>query len=337
MQSRTAHRHMHTQWFDPLNLAWICGLLFAILGFSGAPPQAIPANAVSDARIPPDRAPNVIRVSSNLISVPVSVTDARGQAIRDLSIGDFRIAEDGKPVDISKLSDAGRSPLNLALLFDLSGSVLSRFEFEQQAARHFLEKVWRPEDSITLIAFSEEPKLRIRSSRHLAEALQELTRLLPTESATAFFDSVIFAVRLLHQSATPGTRQALVALSDGADNRSDRDMAAALQETQRLDTIFYAINPSGASVRLNAINAKGQEDLAALAAATGGTAFVSDQSSNLDGIFDLIATELRAQYLLSYYSPRTHTDGRFHSIEVSLPHHPDLRIRARQGYLASLR
>ena len=96
--------------------------------------------------------------------------------------------------------------------------------------------------------------------------------------------------------------------------------------------MFYAVNPSGASIRLNRINSKGQEDLAVLAAATGGTVFVSDQTTDLDNIFDRIATELRAQYLLSYYALSSDTAGAFHSIDVSLPNQPDLKIRARLGY-----
>lgn len=314
--------------------AWACGLYILLSSIQSPLAQEIAAKFDSSASLPQDLTPNVIRVSSNLVAVPVSVTNATGQVIRDLKIGDFRIAEDGTPVDIAKIADASQSPLNLALLFDLSGSVHSRFEFENQAASHFLIKIWKPGDAISIISFNETPKIRIQNCRSLMEALQELGRLQPTQSATAFFDSVIFSARMLHQFATPETRQALIALSDGADNQSDRDMAVTLRETQQLDTIFYAINPSGASVRLNKINAKGQEDLSTLAAATGGTSFVSGQSADLDDVFDRIATELRAQYLLSYYAPNSRSDGKFHSIRVSLPNRPELEIRARLGYLA---
>ena len=277
---------------------------------------------------------NTIRVSSSLVSVPVSITDAAGCAVQDLSLEDFRIAEDGKPVEISRITQAYQSPLQLALLFDLSGSVHSRFEFEQQAATRFLEKVWKPGDTISIVAFSEQPAIHLRSGRTLPEAFQQLRRLEPTQVATAFYDTVIFASRMLRQTAMPETRQAQIVLSDGADNRSDLGIPDALNEVQHSDTIFYSINPSGASVRLNAINRKGQEDLSALANATGGAAFVSDQSADLDGIFDRIATELRTQYLLSYYSPHNLPDGKFLPIEVTTPQKPSLRIRARQGYYA---
>jgi VWFA-related protein len=281
------------------------------------------------------QSPNVIRVSTNLVMVPVSVTDAAGRAVDDLEKDDFLVAEDGHVEIVSRMSEAGQSPLQLALLFDLSGSIRHRFEFEQQAATRFLQRVWKPGDAVTIITFTEEPHVRFRNSRSLAEALLDLLKLQPTESATAFYDSVAMAARLLRETATPETRQAQIVLSDGEDNRSDGTIVDALREVQRSDTIFYSINPGGNSIRLNEISIKGQQNLVSLADETGGTAFVSDESSDLDQIFERIATELRAQYLLSYYSSNPHLDGKFRRIVVSIPKRPDLRVRARQGYYAA--
>lgn len=309
-----------------------CVLVLIFTGIAAAPAQDAGAPA-------PDsssgyESPGVIRVSSNLVVLPVSVTDSAGRAVGDLGIGDFVVTEDGTSETIARLTEAGQSPLQLALLFDISGSLNNRFEFEQQAATRFLKKVWKEGDTVTIITFAEEPYIRLRSSRSLDAALRELTALQPTESATAFYDSVVQAARLLRESATPETRQAQIVLSDGEDNRSDRTIVDALQEVQRSDTIFYSINPGGNSIRLNEISLKGQQDLVALASETGGTAFVSDENSDLDDIFGRIATELRAQYLLSYYSSNPRLDGKFRRIKVSVPGKPDLSVRSRQGYYA---
>ncbi len=277
---------------------------------------------------------SIIRVRSSLVAVPVSVTDADGQAVHDLGIDDFRIQEDGRIETIAKIADAGESPLQMALLFDLSGSLHSRFEFEQRAALRFLEKVWKQGDSVSIIAFNEQPYVRIKNCKFLPEAQKALGDLTPTESSTAFFDTVVLASRLLHQSAEPETRRSMIVLSDGEDNRSDRKADEALHQFRQSDAIFYSINPSGPSVRLNEISRKGQEDLASIAAETGGTAFVSDLGGDLDPVFARIANELRAQYLLSYYSSNPRSDNRFRRITVSLPNRPDLRVRARQGYIA---
>ena len=51
--------------------------------------------------------------------------------------------------------------------------------------------------------------------------------------------------------------------------------------------------------------------------------------------FMRIAAELRAQYLLSYYSANSRIDGKYRRISVSIPNRNDLRIRTRRGYYAS--
>jgi Ca-activated chloride channel homolog len=315
-------------------LAWVC-LLILFLIVLQSPFSLTFSERTLNAADADDR--SVIRVSANFVLVPVSVIDAAGHATPNLTIEDFIIAEDGNPVSISKVADAGQSPLNLILILDLSGSLGSRFEFEQQAATRFLEKVWKQGDAISIISFSEKPEIRLRNADLLSNALQVLQELQPTQEATAFFDAVTSSACMLWKSATPETRQAVIVLSDGSDNRSDAGLADALGAIQRSDTIFYSINPSGASVRLNAINLRGQENLTRMAIATGGTAFVSDKASDLDHIFSTIAGELRAQYLLGYYSSNAHFDGKFRQIAVSIPQRPDLKIHARKGYYATYR
>jgi len=88
---------------------------------------------------------------------------------------------------------------------------------------------------------------------------------------------------------------------------------------------------------LNEISRQGQADLESLAKETGGTAFLSDKPDDLEDIFRRIAADLRAQYLLSYYSTNIRFDGRYRKIAVSIPRRPDLRIRARRGYFAENR
>jgi Ca-activated chloride channel family protein len=311
-------------------LCCVCCFLFLLPGLAA---QTI--EAVADAG---DQhfSNNVIRVSSNLVSVPVSITDASGSGVHNLRMEDFRLAEDGRPAEISRLADSSR--LNIALLFDISGSVNHNFEFEQHAAIDFLKKIWKEGDTVTIISFDEKPEVLLKSGDNLQEAMWTLRQLRPTGKTTSFFDAVMLASRLLEQSASEGTRQAMIVISDGADNISSGNFASTLSEMQRRDAVFYAINPSGAAVvRLNKVSGKGQETLTALANATGGTVFVSDDKGELESIFGKIVSELRAQYLLLYYSLVRHMDGKFHTIEVSIPERPELNIRARPGFLAAYR
>ncbi|MCL2878007.1 MAG: VWA domain-containing protein [Acidobacteria bacterium] len=276
---------------------------------------------------------SVIRVNSSLVSVPVSATGTSGQRVPDLRIEDFRLTEDGRPAEISRLLES--SSLNIALLFDVSGSVNFNFKFEQNAAIDFLKKIWKEGDAVTIISFDEQPEVRLTNGDNLQEAMWTLRQLRPTGKTTSFFDALILASRLIAQSAAEETRQAIIVISDGADNTSASNLASALSEMQRRNAVFYAINPSGAAVvRLNRVSSKGQENLETFAKATGGHVFVSDNAGDLESIFGKIVSELRAQYLLLYYSLVPDMDGKFHTIEVSTPKRPELNIRARPGFLA---
>jgi Ca-activated chloride channel family protein len=300
-----------------------------------SPAQVDLMNFPGTIRPPGVQLPGLIRVSTSLIMVPVSVTDGAGRAVDQLTKEDFQVAEDGKIETIAKMAEAGQSSLQVTLLFDLSASVHDNFEFEKLAAIHFLQKVWKPGDAVTLIAFDEKQVVSLHNSMSLEEAFQILGQLQPGHGATAFFDAVAMSARLLRESATPEIRQAEVVLSDGEDNRSSNTLADALREIQHSNSVFYSINPGGNSIRLNDISLKGQQNLVALASQTGGTAYISSDISDLDRIFGRIAAELRAQYLLCYYSSNPRVNGEFRQIEVSVPGRPDLRIHARRGYYAT--
>jgi Ca-activated chloride channel homolog len=320
------------------NAALPCFLLSAALGLGLWPLEAAahPQTSAPETAVPKTQ-PHVIRVSSNLVMVPVSVTDAAGNAVRNLEVKDFAIDEDGQPVAITKIAEPGQTPLALTLLYDVSGSMSSRFDFEKEAASHFLQKVLRPGDTIAVITIGPQPQILQQPSSDLSIARQFLAQLKPTRGATAFFDSIVLAAQFLSKSAAPEARRVQIILSDGEDNNSETNkLIDAHREIQRADCIFYSINPAGASVRLNVMSSKGQEGMQALASETGGAAFIPETSADLDGIFERIAAELQAQYLLGYYSSNARADGAFHQIMVRIPNKPALRIRARQGYYAPM-
>ena len=75
----------------------------------------------------------VVRISSNLVVVPVSVTDAQGQPVLGLKQSEFHLEEDGRAQEITQLGDPEQVPLDIALLIDVSSSVSERFAFEEQA------------------------------------------------------------------------------------------------------------------------------------------------------------------------------------------------------------
>jgi len=278
----------------------------------------------------------VIRVNANLVSVPVSVTNNAGEPVQNLRAEDFRIEEDGKPQTISNMGEPGEARVELALLFDVSGSLLPKFDFAKEAASRFLQSILRPVDAVSIYTIGATPRLVLDRTTGGKAALEGLQAIKPTREQTAFFDAVAAAARSIGQSAPPDARRVVVVLSDGEDNNSESNrLAGALQALQRADCILYSINTSGPSIWLNKVSLKGHEVLKQLASQTGGSAFLPDKLEELDPIFTRIAAEIKAQYLLGYYPPDNPMDGSFRRIAVHVPKRPELSVRARQGYYAS--
>ncbi|MGH9753247.1 MAG: VWA domain-containing protein [Blastocatellia bacterium] len=277
-----------------------------------------------------------IKIDSSLVEVPVSVTDAAGRPVRNLTARDFQLEENGRPQQIVRLADPGEASVEIALLFDITGSVFDLFEVERQAALRFLKESLRPNDAISIFTIGIRPRLVRSRSVGVDKAIRAAMAIEPTKEPTAFFDTVAEAARYLRSTAAPGAKRVIVVISDGEDMLSaNHTVGDALNELQRSDCLFYSINPSGSSIRLNKISLRGQNDMDSLASATGGAAFLLEGAGDLDKAFSQIASDLRAQYLLGYYSTAERSDGRFRQITVRVPRRPNLRLRARQGYYAS--
>jgi Ca-activated chloride channel family protein len=305
-------------------------------------PNREPQAPQQGAQKPPEKKPTpepeaeTIRIKSNLVGVPVSVTDAQGNPVRNLKAEDFLVDEDGSPQQLQGLGEPGKTPIELALLFDVSRSVRNRFDFERETAGRFLKEVMKPGDAVSVFSIGTTPKLSIPRTSNVDGAIASTAAIQPTEEATAFFDTVVKASHYLSDSSNPGVRRVMVIISDGEDTNSERYrlVGDVVRELQRADALCYAINPSGPSIRLNRISTKGHDGMVRLANDTGGLAFLPDKLEDLTKVFSQIAAELQAQYLLGYYSSNEAADGKFRRITVRVPKHAELRIRARQGYYA---
>jgi Ca-activated chloride channel family protein len=321
------------------------------------PPPAVPIYKPKPTPTPAPIEYDVVRVTSNLIIVPVSVTDSQGQPVLGLKASDFRIEEDGKSQQIAQLGDPEQVPLDIALLVDVSGSVVARFDFEQQAAASFIKQVLKPEDRATVFAIDDKPRFIQRLAGADAAAKSVMT-IKPANSFTAFFDSVLAAVRYLDEASTTGRRRIAVVISDGDETARILDLSktkssggsmqltgqeaqlAMLEtargetqrEVQRAEVTFYSINPSGQTLHLNVRTARAEAGMEKIAAATGGASFIPGRDEELVSIFNRIASEIRSQYLLQYYSDNQTGSRTFRRIAVTSPTRQQLRVRAREGY-----
>jgi Ca-activated chloride channel homolog len=309
---------------------------------------------------------DVIKTTSNLVMVPVSVTDREGQPVQGLTKTDFRLQEEGKQQEIAEIGDPEQLPLAIALLFDISSSVSQKgfFQFQQQAAAAFLKQVMKPNDRAAIFTIASAPSMVQPLSTAEVAAAKILTIPPATSSvATAFYDTVSAAAGYL-ETAPSQYRRVIVVITDGDDNNSrrivsisgeeaaasndgqlSRSKARANQEArhrlavndvkqaaQKADAIFYSVNPGGPSVRLNQIAMRAESGMEAVAEATGGTAFIPDGEKDLERVFRQVAAELRGQYLLQYYGNSEAPTTQFRHIQVAVPARTDVRVRARQGY-----
>jgi VWFA-related protein len=274
-----------------------------------------------------------VRVAANLVLTPVSVTNADGKTIRDLRLEDFEIEENDVKVVAARLGECGEAPLELAMLFDMSGSVYMRFEIERQAAARFLRRTMRPKDSVFIISVANEPKILQERTSSLEVALQAVAGISRTTQATAFHNSVVKAAHMLRDVERPDARRVIIALSDGDDNRSIENRPEdVLRELQLTNCLFYSINPAGSSYKNNFMTRRGQESMERLALQTGGASFVADNVEELTEFYDRIADELQGQYLLGYYSTATTGPGIYRRIAIKMRGKPDLHVKARSGY-----
>ncbi len=316
-----------------LSLMLLAGLtppvLDVVFALQSAPQTTKPAQK------PPQEQDEAIHLTSRLVLVPVSASNTLGKPVRDLTVEDFVLEEQGRPQAITSLGEPGKVPTEIALLFDVSGSTLAKFNFEQQAAVRFIKEVLKPADAVSVFSIGTTPKLVKSRTASSEEAITGLMSLAPAKVPTAFFDTVVEAALYLGKAADPGSRRVLIVISDGEENYSEHyKLDDALRELQKNDCLFYSINPSGQALKLNEISIKGQNVMESMSSQTGGKAFVPERIDDLEAVFRQIADELQAQYLLGYYSTDERADGGFRQISVRLPKRPDLRVRARQGYYA---
>ncbi|MCU1303871.1 MAG: hypothetical protein JWQ87_4155 [Candidatus Sulfotelmatobacter sp.] len=265
------------------------------------------------------------------VNVLFIATDKHGKFVRDLNQNDFAILDDHKPpqsiINFRRETDL---PLHLGLLIDVSGSVHSRFDFEQNAAINFLQHTVRARfDKAFVVGFNKQSQM----AQDFTDNVQLLStgiHRMQNGGGTALYDAIYKACKekFLKDRPEHPARKAIIVVSDGEDNQSDVTRAQAIEMAQRAEVIIYAISTDDSGLIL-----RGDKVLEQLAAATGGRAFFPFKMKDMTHSFAAIEDELRSQYVVSYKPADFDADGRYRSIEISTLK-KDLQVRARKGYFA---
>jgi VWFA-related protein len=327
----------YTNWisrFLALLLATFAGavLLSAQSAHIAGAPTLNASNAATGA--PTDDPQNsliTLHARVNEVNVLFIATDKHGKFVRDLNQNDFSILDDHKPPQaILNFRRETDLPLHMGLLVDVSGSVDSRFDFEQTAATSFLERTVRKGfDRVFVMGFNSHSQV-VQDFTDNTALLSGGIHRLHNGGGTALYDAIYRACKdkLLKDHPERPVRKAIIVVSDGEDNQSEMTKAQAIEMAQRAEVIIYAISTDDSGLVM-----RGDRTLEQLAEATGGRAFFPFKMKDITHSFAAIEDELRSQYIVSYKPADFDADGRYRTIEISSLK-KDLQVRARKGYFA---
>jgi Ca-activated chloride channel homolog len=278
-----------------------------------------------------------IRVDSNLVLIPVTVTDPLNRFVTGLDKENFRVFEDKLEQQVTQFSSED-VPLSIGVLFDASGSMGNKLEKSRQAVAQFF-KTANPEDEFFLVKFGDGAELVQGFTKNLEE-VQNRLMFTQSKGRTALLDALYLGLSQMKQAKNP--RKALLIISDGGDNNSRYTEAEIKNLVKEADVQIYGIGiyESMAARGRTPEEASGQGLLTEIAEQTGGRQYPVDNLNELPDIAGKIGVELRNQYVIGYSPQNQDRDGKYRKVQVKLVQPrglPQLRTFFKMGYYAPAR
>ena len=289
------------------------------------------ATGLSQSQQPPSGPPGspAISVNSELVALPVRVTDANGNVVSGLNQQDFTVFEDGRPQKLT-LFQQEDAPVTVGLVVDHSRSMGPKLAEVSAAVSAFAHSS-NPQDEMFVVDFNDDVWLQILGGKpftHNAKDLETAIAAVSARGRTALYDAVVEGLN--HLRFGHCEKKALIIVSDGGDNASHIKYSQVLDLAQRSQVLIYSIVLQG----------DGQEEnpgaLRRLSKSTGGISYFPRSAETIASISALIARDLRDQYTLGFAPEKQTTAASFRKIQVkvSAPGHTNLHVRYRPGYFA---
>ncbi len=276
-------------------------------------------------------------IDVRLISVSFTALDRRGRPVPDLAASEVEVKDQGKPVPFERYRHAG-PPLDVALVFDTSNSMLGeRLEDAQRAAMAFLEAL-PPQDQVVVLDFGEDVRISAALSGD-REAAKSAAKGFKASGGTALYDAVYEAAKAL-ASGRSDARRVMVVLSDGRDEASSglepgsfHTLEEAIRQTHLKDVALFTLGVGSALKRDTDFTGRmtTEEVLTRLAESTGGRYLAVERSRNLAAAYGDVLEELRQRYDLAFKPGPRKPGESWRTIEVTTTR-PGVTLRARQGY-----
>jgi VWFA-related protein len=211
------------------------------------PPQRAPAATAASEEVGEG---DVVRVDTQLVSVPAVVMDRTGRPVANLRAENFVLYEDGRPQQISNFATTA-APFEIALLLDTSGSTRADVALIRRAALAFIDSL-RPGDRVSVVAFNTaaDGPAQLATVDVLAQLTSDraiLRRALDnigTSNGTPFYDALEqIAEAIFHEPPRDEVRgrRAVVALTDGVDSASLAEFAESRARLLRSGVACYFV------------------------------------------------------------------------------------------------
>ena len=279
------------------------------------------------------RSPQVpaFRSGVDVVSLNVTVTDADGRFITDLTGDNFVVFEDGVHQDVS-FFNRSQLPIALALLIDTSASMDDRMTTAQEAAIGFSQRL-RAEDLAEVIDFDSRVDI-LQGFTNDVELLEGAIRQTSAGGSTSLYNALYISLKELKRAplrTDDVRREAIVVLSDGEDTSSLVTFDEVLELAKRSETAIYTIGLKSDDRRPRAGFREADFVLRQLAQDTGGRSFFPEKVEDLPAIYQKISDELSSQYTVGYISANPLRNGQWRRIIVRVDRDA-VTARTKQGY-----
>ena len=270
-----------------------------------------------------ERAP-VVRATTNVVLVPVSVRDGKDTPIRGLTRESFRVFEEGIEREILSFTEE-EGPVSLGIVFDASRSMQSKLVQSRKAVARLTE-TRLPGDEYLAVAFNDSPYVLCRLTAdvdHVRDVLNSIT----ARGWTSLYDGLYLSAGLMRSAANP--RRSLLILSDGEDNFSRYSSSEVRTYLREAGVTVYAIGLPGGGLS----GMRGRV-LRRLTEETGGWFLPIDEDGAVSQAVAEMSRAIRSQYVIGIRASQPSEAGKYRRVQVKVEPQGDepFRVSWRSGY-----
>src|SRR6266851_5708955 len=274
----------------------------------------------------------VFRAVTDVVTIQASVRDARGRVLSGLTPADFEIRDNGELRQVLSLRSDRQSPLSLALLVDMSGSMRmsAKVAMARQAYDSLVAQLRQGQDEAAVFTFDSALNERQPFTADLSTLKDALTEF-NAFGTTSLYDATAAAARRLAERT--GAHKAIVVLTDGLDTSSAMTAAevSGLASSIDVPVFIVATLPSVDERFMMETSDRPRAeavDLRDLCEWTGGAFIFASTLVETVLTASRLVDELRQQYVLAIEAASA---NEWRRLDVRVKR-PSARVKARSGY-----